>query len=150
MFTLANKQHIQNVFADNLQSKSMPYYKMLTVPVKMGNLNWYGVAKDDTHLHIGRYSMIDQNEVEFHTFPINNHLLNGMDTELVDRLRWFAQGYYTVAQHDGRIRVYNMQCDMQGVRTFGQYKAPTAFYYEITPKEDGSYGLGVGMQEADR
>lgn len=149
MFTLANKQHIQNVFADNLQSKSIPYYKMLTVPVKTGNLNWYGVVKDDTHLHLGRYSMIDQNDVEFHSFPINDHLLEGLDAELVDRLRWFAQGYYTVAEHDGKIRVYNMQCDMQGVRTFGAYKAPTAFYYEITPKKNGAYELAVGMQEAD-
>ncbi|MFT4565070.1 MAG: inner membrane protein [Saprospiraceae bacterium] len=149
MFTLANKQHVQNIFADNLQSKNMPYYKMLTVPVKMGNLNWYGVAKDATHLRIGSYSIIDQNEVEFHSFPINDHLLVGLDTELVDRLKWFAKGYYTVAEHDGRIRVYNMQCDMQGVRTFGNYKAPTAFYYEITPKENGEYELAVGMQVAD-
>ena len=149
MFTLANKQHIQNVFADNLQSKSIPYYKMLTVPVKIGNLNWSGVAKDNTHLHIGSYSMLDQNEIQFHSFLINDHLLDGLDAELVDRLKWFAKGYYTVAEHDGKIRVYNMQCDMQGVRTFGEYKAPTAFYYEITPKENGEYELGVGMQEAD-
>lgn len=149
MFTLANKQHIQNVFAENLQSKSIPYYKMLTVPVKVGNLNWYGVAKDATQLHIGKYSMIDQNEIEFHSFPINDHLLDGLDAVLVDRLRWFAQGYYTVAEHDGKIRVYNMQCDMQGVRTFGEYRAPTAFYYEITPHQNGAYDLGVGMQIAD-
>ncbi len=149
MFTLANKQHIQNVFADNLQRNNMPYYKMLTVPVKIGNLNWYGVAKDATHLHIGRYSILDQNQIEFHSFPINDHLLDGLDAELVDRLRWFAQGYYTVAEHDGKIRVYNMQCDMQGIRTFGEYNAPTAFYYEITPLEKGEYSLDVGMQEAD-
>ena len=93
--------------------------------------------------------MLDQNEIQFHSFLINDHLLDGLDAELVDRLKWFAKGYYTVAEHDGKIRVYNMQCDMQGVRTFGEYKAPTAFYYEITPKENGEYELGVGMQEAD-
>lgn len=150
MFTLANKQHIQNVFAENMQRKNMPYYKMLTVPVKVGNLNWYGVAKDATHLHIGRYSMLEKNEIEFHSFPINDHLLDGLDTTLVDRLKWFAQGYYTVAEHDGKVRVYNMQCDMQGIRTFGEYKAPTAFYYEITPKSNGKYQLAVGMQKSDK
>jgi inner membrane protein len=149
MFTLANKQHVQNVFAQNLQLIEKPYYKMLTVPVKFGNLNWYGVAKDATYLHIGRYSMIDKNEVEFHSFPINDHLLEGLDLKLVDRLKWFAQGFYTVAEHDGKVRVYNMQCDMQGIRSFGEYKAPTAFYYEITPKINGEYVLNVGMQEAD-
>jgi len=149
MFTLANKQHIQNVFAENLLKQETPYYKMLTVPVKIGNLVWYGVAKDATHLHIGKYSMIAQNDIEFHSFPINDHLLDGLNARLVNRLKWFAQGYYTVAEHDGKIRVYNMQCDMQGVRTFGEYKAPTAFYYEIKPKENGQYDLAVGMQMAD-
>ncbi|MDF1697826.1 MAG: metal-dependent hydrolase, partial [Saprospiraceae bacterium] len=65
MFTLANKQHVQNVFAENLQEQEMPYYKMLTVPVKIGNLSWYGVARDASHLHIGKYSLVDQNVVEF-------------------------------------------------------------------------------------
>lgn len=149
VFTLANKQHVQNIFAENLQEQSTPYYKMLTVPVKVGNLVWYGVAKDETHLHIGKYSMLEKNKIEFDAFPINKHLLEGLDQELVDRLIWFAQGYYVVAQHDDKIRVYNMQCDMQGVRTFGEYKAPTAFYYEITPKLNEEYDLKVGMQEAD-
>lgn len=95
----------------------MPYYKMLMVPVKLGNLNWYGVAKDATKLYIGKYSIIDQNEVEFHSFLINDHLLDGLDKRLVDRLKWFAQGYYTVAEHEERIRLSNMQ----GIRTFGNY-----------------------------
>jgi hypothetical protein len=38
-----------------------------------------------------------------------------------------------------------MQCDMQGVRQFGDYRAPTAFYYEITPHEGGTYDLNSGM-----
>ena len=149
MFTLANKQHIQNVFAENLMKQETPYYKMLTVPVSMGSLNWYGVAKDATHLHIGKYSILSQNKIEFESFPINDHLLLGQDTLLIDRLRWFSQDYYTVAEHDGDIRLYNMQCDMQGIRTFGDYKAPTAMYYQISQKPKGEYQLNVGMQKVD-
>ena len=77
----------------------MLYYKMLMVPVKVGNLNQYGVAKDATKLHMCKQSIIDQHEVEFHSFPINNHLLDGLDKRLVDRLKWFAQEHYTVAEH---------------------------------------------------
>lgn len=148
VFTLANKQHIQTVFSDNLERASLPYYRLLTVPISAGNLVWYGVAKDKTHLHLGRYSILDDNQVEFHSFPINDHLLEGLDEHLTDRLKWFAQDYYTVAEHDGKIRMYNMQCDMQGVRTFGEYKAPTAFYYEISNTKEG-YNLSTGMQKAD-
>lgn len=40
MFILSNKQHVQNVFAENLQEQKMPYYKMLSVLVKIVNLSW--------------------------------------------------------------------------------------------------------------
>lgn len=145
LFTLANKQHIENVFNTQLEQQNTPFFRMLTVPVTIGNTTWYGVAKDKTHLHIGKYSRLKKNKIEFHSFPINDQLLDGLDERLVERLKWFAQGYYTVAEKDGKIRVYNMQCDMQGVRQYGDYKAPTAFYFEIEPHEDSTYKLHTGM-----
>ena len=145
LFTLANKQNIEQVFYTQLEEQNIPSFRMLTVPVAIGNTTWYGVAKDKTNLHIGRYSHLEKNKIEFHSFPINEQLLDGLDEKLVDRMKWFAQGFYTVAEKDGKIRIYNMQCDMQGVREFGDYKAPTAFYYEITPKENGAYELTSGM-----
>ena len=108
---------------------------------------WYGVAKDKTQLHIGKYSILDKNKIEFHSFLINDQLLNDLDHYLVDRMKWFAQGFYIVAEKNGKIRVYNMQCDMQGVREFGDYKAPTAFYFEITPHPNGRYDLSSGMHQ---
>jgi len=150
LFTLANKQNVEQVFQTQLEEQNIPFFRMLTVPVAIGNTTWYGVAKDKTHLHIGKYSHLEKNKIEFHSFPINEKLLIGLDGKLVDKMKWFAQGYYTVAEKDGKIRIYNMQCDMQGVREFGGYKAPTAFYYEITPKENGEYDLTSGMHNATK
>ncbi len=147
LFTLANKQHIEQVFYNQLEEQNILSFQLLTVPVKIGNMIWYGVAKDKTNLHIGQYSVLEKNKIEFHTFPINDHLLDGLDEQLVDRMKWFAQGFYSVAEKDGKIRIYNMQCDMQGVREFGDYKAPTAFYFEITPQEFGGYSLTSGMHQ---
>ena len=117
MFTLVNKLQIENVFADNLKSNNMPYYKMLLMPVEVGNLNCYGIAKDATKLHIGKYSIKDQHEVKLHSFPISDHLLDGLDKRLEYRLKWFVKGYYTVVEHGGGIRLSNMQ----GIPTFGSY-----------------------------
>lgn len=150
LFTLANKQNVEQVFQTQLEEQNIPFFRMLTVPVAIGNTTWYGVAKDKTHLHIGKYSHLESNKIKFHSFPINEKLLIGLDGKLVDKMKWFAQGYYTVAEKDGKIRIYNMQCDMQGVREFGGYKAPTAFYYEITPKENGDYDLTSGMHSATK
>jgi inner membrane protein len=150
LFTLANKQNIEQVFQTQLEEQNISSFRLLTVPVAIGNTTWYGVAKDKTHLHIGKYSHLEKNKIEFHSFPINDQLLSGLDEKLIDRMKWFAQGFYTVAEKDGKIRIYNMQCDMQGVREFGGYKAPTAFYYEITPKENGEYDLTSGMHNATK
>lgn len=147
LFTLANKQHIEQVFNTQLEEQNIPSFQLLTVPVKVGNMVWYGVAKDKTQLHIGKYSILENNKIEFHSFPINNQLLDGLDEQLVDRMKWFAQDFYTVAEKDRKIRVYNMQCDMQGVRELGGYKAPTAFYFEIVPEENGKYKLSSGMHQ---
>jgi len=145
VFTLVNKQHVEKEFHTQLEDQNLSAEQMLTVPVKVGNMVWYGVAKGGGQLHIGKYSELENNQIEFHSFPVNDQLLNGLDRSLVDRLKWFAQGFYTVAEKDGKIRVYNMQCDMQGVRTYGSYRAPTAFYFEITPHNDGTYDLTSGM-----
>ena len=145
LFTLGNKQHIEKEFQNQLVAQNITCLKLLTVPVKVGNMIWYGVAKDKENLYIGKYSMLENNDIKFHPFPINDHLLEGLDEQLIDRMKWFAQGFYTVAENEGKIRIYNMQCDMQGVRQFGDYKAPTAFYFEITPHENGGYHLSSGM-----
>jgi inner membrane protein len=149
LFTLANKEHVEQVFNTQLEKQNIPYFQILTVPVKVGNMVWYGVAKDKAKIYIGKYSLLTKNKIEFHDFPINNQLLNGLDERLIDRMKWFAQDFYTVAEKDGKIRVYNMQCDMQGVREFGTYKAPTAFYFEITTHVDGSYELSSGMHNSN-
>ena len=145
VFTLANKQNVEDKFQTQLEEQNIPSFRLLTVPVKVGNINWYGVAKDKDQLHIGKYSIWEDNEIEFHSFPINDQLLDGLDDELVDRMKWFSQGFYVVAESEGKTRIYNMQCDMQGIRTYGDYKAPTTFYFEVDPKEDGSFDLNVGM-----
>ena len=56
MFTLANKQHIENVFQNQMEAQNIPHFRLLTVPVAIGNGIWYGVAKDADSLHIGKYS----------------------------------------------------------------------------------------------
>ncbi len=149
VFTLANKQHIVDVFESELEAQNIPSFRLLTVPVGSGNLTWHGVAKDKTNLYIGKYSLLDPKKVEFHSFPINEQLLTGLDQRLVNRMKWYSKGYYTVAKKDDKIRLYNMQCDMQGIRHYGDYKAPTAFYFEITPHQDNSFDLTEGMHPAE-
>jgi inner membrane protein len=147
LVTLLNKHGVEQHFTAALNEQGVSFDKMLTVPVSAANLVWYGVAKDEAGLYMGKYSRMDQRPIEFTYFPTNDSLLSGVNQELVHTLKWFSQDYYTVAERDGKIRLYNMQCDMQGIRHFGDYVAPTAFYFEITPHSDGTYELTSGMHE---
>lgn len=151
LFTLANKQAVENVFTTALEQQGIAYYRLLTVPVKVGNMVWYGVANDGEKLHMGKYSRLTNDPISFESFPINDQLLDGLNPELTDRMKWFAQDFYVVAQAGDTVRIYNMQCDMQGIRYFGDEKAPTAFYFEITPApEEPGYKLTVGMHPEEQ
>lgn len=140
-----NKQQVEQVFELELQRQQITHKELLTVPVGVGNISWYSVAKADDDLFIGQYSRINPNGIVFERFPINDYLLADLDPFLVDRMRWFSKGFYTVAEREGVIPIYNMQCDMQGIRQYGDYKAPTAFYFEIDPSLPIGEQLNTGM-----
>lgn len=147
LFTLVNKNHVENIYENQLAAQGISYNRLMTVPVVASNVVWYGVAKNEEGLYIGKYSEVTPNEIQFDFFPTNEYLLKDLDGWLVDRLKWFSQGYYIVAENNGIIRLYNMQCDMQGVRQYGNFKAPTAFYFEIIPGVGGDYELKTGMHK---
>ena len=149
VFTFGIKHNVNNTFRSKLKEQGISYNNLLTVPVGIGSINWYGVAKTNSSLFLGKYNNLKQDNIVFTEFPINDYLLNTIDDELASTLKWFSNGFYTVAESDGKIRLYNMQCDMQGIRTYGNYKAPTAFYFEITPHSDGSYKLTTGMHKEE-
>ena len=147
--TLWVKHSVNQKFYAQLKTDHIAYTDLLTVPVKIGSVNWYGVAKTNSSLFIGKYNYLTKEPISFTEFPINDHLLDTIDGELATTLKWFSKGYYTVAVDNGKLRLYNMQCDMQGIRNYGTYLAPTAFYFEITPAFDGNSELKTGMHKIE-
>lgn len=139
--TLGIKLHVNQQFRTALKKQNILYHDLLTVPVAIGSVNWYGVAKSSEGLYLGKYSNLSRNHIHFEYFPINDYLLDGLDPWLVNRLKWFSKGFYTVVEEEGKIRLYSLQVDMRGIRQVGTYKAPTVGYFEITPQPDAQYKL---------
>ncbi len=142
--TLGVKNHVEEHFRTELAQKNIPYDSLLTMPVGIANINWYGVAKTNDGLYMHKYSILHDAELPFEYFPINDHLLEGINSELVNKMKWFAKGFYTVAKDKEKIRFYNLQVDMRGIIHTGDLKAPTAGYFEITPKLDGGFEFSSG------
>ena len=145
--TLGVKQYVKAQFNTALNKQNISYSRLLTVPVAVGSINWYGVAKSAEGVYIGKYSNLRCNQIEFEYFPINDYLLENIDPWLVNRLQWFSKGFYTVSKSDETISLYSLKVDMRGIFEMGNYKAPTVGYFEITPLPDNKYELSY--QEHD-
>lgn len=149
MLTLVHKNFVHETFINAFKERNIYYDVMHTVPVKVGNINWYGVARNETTLFMGKFNRLNGGPIQFDSFPINDHFLQSINTELADKMRWFAQDLYVVAENDKKVRIYNLQCDMQGIQYFGDYRAPTAYYFEIETYDDGSFDLSTGMHASE-
>lgn len=147
--TLGVKNHVKEHFKNELAKQNISYISLLTMPVGIANINWYGVAKTNDGLYMHKYSILDDDEFPFEYFPINDHLLEGINPEVVDRMKWFAKGFYTVVKDGNKIRFYNLQVDMRGIVNNEGTKAPTAGYFIIIPQTDGSFEFSSGTHEKE-
>ena len=134
IFTLINKKEVQANISVKLSNQNINYSSLLTIPVGIANINWYGVAKGRDSLYILKHSILSDRENEIEAFPINEEFLNLVDTTIAKKMRWFAKGFYTVEKEKENIIIYNLQVDMRGIVKVGDKKAPTVGYFEVSNK----------------
>lgn len=132
LFTLINKEVVKTKVSTKLANQNIEYNSLLTMPVGMANINWYGVAKGRDSIYMLKHSILSNEDYLIEPFPINEEYLNQIDRKVADKMRWFAKGFYTVEKENGKIRIYNLQVDMRGIVKTGNKKAPTAGYFEVS------------------
>lgn len=147
--TLGVKCHVNEHFTAELADQNISYNSLLTMPVGIANLNWYGVAKTSQGLYMQKYSILNNEPLSFEYFPTNDYLLDGVDPNMTKRMKWFAKGYYTIEKDDNQLRFYNLQVDMRGIIQNDSIKAPTAGYFVIIPQEDGGYVFTSGSHKIE-
>jgi inner membrane protein len=145
--TLGIKNQVDNYFKTALAKQDIAYNSLLTVPVGIASINWYGVAKTDTGLYLSKYTLRENDDLVFEYFPINEHLLDKIPPLAAETMRWFAKGNYTVTAEQEKIRIYNLQVDMRGIVKEGDQKAPTVGYFEITPQANGEFIFSSGAHQ---
>ena len=145
--TLGIKHQVQHRFQTELAAQGINYNSLMTMPVGIANLNWYGVAKTEDGIYMQKYSAISKTVLPFEYFPSNDYLLNDLNPLVVDRMKWFAKGFYTVVKDGNKIRFYNLQVDMRGIIENDGIKAPTAGYFLLTPLPDGHFKFDSGTHK---
>lgn len=106
LLTLANKFYVDTVFAESLAQQQISAQRFMTCPTPLNSILWYCVAEVDDGYHIGFYSLLDETRaVAFQYVPRRAELLDERGqlakTVPVERLIWFADGYYCVRPHPG-------------------------------------------------
>lgn len=143
LFTLVNKEVVKTNVSTKFAEQNIEYNALLTMPVGVANINWYGVAKGRDSIYMLKHSILSNEEFLIESFPINEVYLNEIDEKYADKMRWFAKGFYTVDKEKGKIRIYNLQVDMRGIVTKGNKKAPTVGYFEVSD-QNGRVGFSSG------
>ena len=146
--TLGIKNHVNNHFKAELAEQNIAYKSLLTMPVGIAGINWYGVAKSDEGIYMHKYAMLGDLKLPFEYFPVNEYLLDEVNPIAAQKMRWFAKGFYSVVEDGEKIRIYNLQVDMRGIVQGEPERAPTAGYFEITPHSDGSFDFGSGAHNS--
>lgn len=142
--TLGIKHQVNQHFKEILDKQNIAYHSLLTMPVGIANINWYGVAKTNDGIYMDNYSILKEHPISFEYFPTNDYLLKEVNPALVNRMKWFAKGFYTVAKDKHQLRFYNLQVDMRGIFKTETLKAPTAGYFIIVPYSDGQFEFSSG------
>ena len=109
--TLANKLHVEQVFATALADQRVTYQRLMTCPTPLNNVLWYGLAEAVDGYYLGYYSLLDNSSSVSFEFVARREELLGSRREsyVVDRLIWFADGYYCVRQQAAGVVLHVMK-----------------------------------------
>ena len=147
VFTFMVKMNVNERVESDLASKDIKYTNLLTMPVGMASINWYGVARADHGLYMKKYTRFADDDESFQFFPQNDSLLNQLEPEVAETMRWFAKGFYSTEAKGDTIRVYNLQVDMRGMVLDRNPHAPTKGYFEFIRNDEGVYSYGYGSMK---
>lgn len=135
--TVVNKQYVERVFAQNLAEKKPAAERFLTTPTPFNNLLWRGIAETPEGFYLGYYSLLDPDRsIDFRYVPKRHEQLGDATTHpIVQRLRRFSRGYFTVRRDDRGFRVHDLRFGRNdlGLTSEGRY----LFTFRLHQTPDG-------------
>jgi inner membrane protein len=126
---LVNKSIIDRRANDSFAAAALTPKQYFTAPTPLNSMLWYVVAETDSGFNIGYSSVFDTNKtIEFDFYPQNNHLLKGINgIDEVEKLKLFAQGYYTLEEIDSAVVLNDLRFGQIG--GWHTRHAPFVFYF---------------------
>jgi inner membrane protein len=136
-----NKNHINSIWKDRLEAKSIDYQRYMTSPTILNNVLWYCLAETEEGYYSGMYSIFDKDkQVELKYTPRNAALLNELpDDRTIGILKWFSNNYYNVIINDqGDIQLNDLRF---GAIENNENKETYIFNFPLEKTAKGYYNL---------
>jgi inner membrane protein len=112
LFTIFNKQHVDNVFEKALANRNLEVIRCRTSPTIFNNLLWNCVAEAESVYYSGLYSIFDSdpNLHYLNVVPKNDHLVNEIKhLKEYEILQWFSDGYLIHNKTDSSIVISDIR-----------------------------------------
>lgn len=142
--TLFVKNEMNTRLTNDLKLSDIDHSALITIPVGIASLNWYGVARNDKKLYLKKYNILKSADSDFHEFEINSYYLNELSSQQRETMKWFAKDFYVVNKYDDDIVIYNLYVDMRGVVERDSIYAPTEGYFKFSLEKSGKYAFSSG------
>ena len=128
IFTFINKNHVQKIVSENLSAQNIPQKDFVASPAPLNNILWYVIAKNDTGYFTGYYSDFDADKkIAFHYIPRNDVFLENFHNDpVIDKLKCFSHGYYTITKNETGEIFFN---DMRFGQAAGWIKPDSKFVF---------------------
>ena len=135
LLTLVLKGAAYRKIMDSLERQGIQYEAIDTRPTPFNTILWTAnIDVGDAYL-IGNYSFFDSAAIEFTSYPKNRQLLGPLrSNDKVQRLARIAEGWYTIAEHDGTLFFNDLRF---GLVSLDPNETRFAFSYRLTETEDG-------------
>ncbi len=138
--TLIVALNVQGVFARSIADQGIESRRLMAAPTPFNAVLWYCIAEGPAGYHVGYYSLFAPNQqIRFHYVPRNGDLLEGFQSSpVVNRLRWFSNGYYAV-RRQGEALVFDVL--KFGMLTPEANQRPVAFSFVLQLRSDGEVSV---------
>lgn len=140
LFTVFNKQHINQVFKESLERQGIAYNRLITNATILNNLLWTGTVETDNNYYQGQYSIFDTSDIEFTAIEKHHDRLSSLDETTIKTLRWFSDDFFNITP----IAENKLQFNDLRFGTFsgkGEDPDDFIFKFQLTENADGSYEM---------
>lgn len=114
-WSVVAKSIVDNTVDKTLSAQKIKHTHFFTTPAPFNTLLWRTVVMDETGYYEGFYSLFDKDEhISFTHYPSNEKLLQSInDVWVIQRLKWFSKGFYSVSQKNQSIVISDLRMGVE-------------------------------------